>query len=171
MIKFLSKKGLLSLVPFQAISPEDPEYIWPEPYKGEIERLMGLLRQCPSYQIDKNHSHCGLRSRMLPALDYIRICIDYGIGIKVTRWKTDRATQTWITPKPTSGKGRKPFRVGDELDVPCFDFAKAKPAIELAANTFNADHLAKTLFTAKRWIWTPEQENDNPRLLTPSLKF
>jgi hypothetical protein len=56
MVKFLTKKGLLSLVPFQSGSTEDLEYIWPEAYNGDVDYLIGLLRQCPSYQIDHNHN-------------------------------------------------------------------------------------------------------------------
>jgi hypothetical protein len=54
MIKFLTKKNLLSLVPFQ----ENPDYIWPEAYNGDVDYLISILRQCPSYQIDHNHAHC-----------------------------------------------------------------------------------------------------------------
>ena len=28
-------------------------------YQGDIERLIDALRQCPEYQIDANHKHCG----------------------------------------------------------------------------------------------------------------
>jgi hypothetical protein len=171
MIKFLTKKGLLSLIPFQATSPEDSDYIWPEPYAGDIENLIGLLRQCPSYQIDKNHGHCGLRSKILPPLDYIRDCIDTGVGIKVMRWRSDRAAHTWIAPEPTTGKGRKPFIVGGEDNMKTFDFTKSKSAMEMGANSFNVDQSAKSMFTAEKWIWTPEKEEENPRLVKTWPKF
>jgi hypothetical protein len=171
MIKFLTRKGLLSLIPFQAVPPEDPDYVWPEPYTGDIEHLIGLLRQCPSYQLDKNHSHCGLRTRILPALEYIRDCIDTGIGIKVMRWRADRAAHSWIFPKPTAGRERKPFVIGDEEDVQTFDFAKSRSGMELGANSFNADSSAKNMFTAKKWVWTPDREEEIPRSSRPSLKF
>jgi hypothetical protein len=64
MVKFLTKKGLLSLVPFQSVSPEDSDYIWPEAYSGDVDYLINMLRQCPSYQIDHNHGRCG-KSRCL----------------------------------------------------------------------------------------------------------
>lgn len=83
MIKFLTKKQLLHLVPLQAVSPEDDEYIWPEAYMGDVDALIGILRQCPSYQIDKNHTHCGLRSKILPCLDYVKSCVDSGLGVRL----------------------------------------------------------------------------------------
>ena len=179
MIKFLTKKGLLSLIPFQAVSPDDPNYIWPDAYMGDIENLIGLLRQCPSYQIDKNHSHCGLRSKILPALEYIRDCIDAGIGIKVARWKMDRSSQTWIIPKSSNANGnrRKPFTVGDhavgEESARSFEFTTARSEMEFGANMFNADKSAKKLFTAERWTWTFEKEQESTSLpkTSPSLRF
>lgn len=107
MIKFLAKKELLFLVPFQSVSPEDPDYIWPQAYTSDIDHLIGLLRQCPPYQIDHNHSHCGLRVRILPALDYIKDCIEAGIGINPLRWKADRATQTWTIDRSSKEKARR----------------------------------------------------------------
>jgi hypothetical protein len=171
MVKFLTRKELLSLIPFQAVPPDDPEYVWPDPYTGDIEHLIGLLRQCPSYQLDKNHSHCGLRSRILPALEYIRDCIDTGIGIKVMRWRADRPSQTWLTAKPTTGRGRKPFAVGDEENIKTFDFTKSRSGMELGPNSFNADKSAQSLFTAKKWIWTQELVEENTRPSRPTLKY
>jgi hypothetical protein len=178
MIKFLTKKDLLSLIPFQAASPEDHDSLWPEAYTGDIENIIGLLRQCPSYQIDKNHSHCGLRTRMLPSLEYIRDCMDTGIGIKVMRWKTDRASQTWIPSKPTTnGNGRRPFTVGGEAvgedSARTFDFTKSRSDIEFGASSLNVDKSAKSMFTADRWNWTAEKDGEGSRPLrtSPSLKF
>jgi hypothetical protein len=172
MIKFMSKKDLLSLVPFQAVSPEDPDYIWPDAYSGDVEHLIGLLRQIPEYQIDKNHNHCGVRVKILPALRYIKDCMDTGIGIKVMLWKSDRAIQTWISSKPTHGKGRKPFVVAGEAvgeQGGFFDFTNVGP-MELGANAFNTDKTAKTLFTADRRKWTLEKGEESTRLKS-SLKF
>jgi hypothetical protein len=179
MIKFLTKKSLLSLIPFQCVPLEDPDYIWPDAYMGDIENLIGLLRQCPSYQIDKNHSHCGLRSKILPALEYIRDCVDTGISIKVTRWKSDRSSQTWIMPKTSNANGnrRKPFTVGGEAvgeeSARSFDFTKARSEMEFGANTFNVDKSAKKLFASEKWVWTVEREEESTRLpkSSPSLRF
>jgi hypothetical protein len=176
MIKFLTKKGLLSLIPFQAVSPEDPEYVWPESWDGDIEHLMGILRQCPSYQIDKNHAHCGLRSKLLPRLAAIQSCIDTGVGIKLMRWKIDRAAETWIIPTRTSERGRKPFMVGSEMEEDnsrSFDFTKSRSSMELGASGLNVDRLARALFTAQKWIWTNEGEEENLSGNTSktSLKF
>jgi hypothetical protein len=171
MVKFLSKKGLLFLVPFQAASPDDPDYEWPEAYSGDIDNLLALLRQCPSYQIDKNHAHCGLRTKILPIIEYIKDCIDTGVGIKAQRWNTDRPTQTWVPPKVTRSQ---PFTVGnrstDEETSKTFEFSTARSGVEFGG--LNVDKSAKHMFTANQWIWVSDEEGTLrlPRT-TPSLKY
>jgi hypothetical protein len=171
-IKFLSKKGLLFLIPFQTASPEDPDYIWPEAYTGDIDNLIGLLRQFPPYQLDTNHHHCGLRVRILPALDYIKDCFDV-IGINPMRWKTDRAMQTWIATKSPKENERRPFVVGGEAigqEVKSFDFTKAKSMLQFGSSSLDTDKSAKQLFTAGSWIWQAKDE-ESSRLLKTSLRW
>jgi hypothetical protein len=181
MIKFLTKKDLLSLIPFQTASPYDPDYIWPEAYSGDIENIIGLLRQCPSYQIDKNHGHCGLRSRILPMLEYVKDLMDGGVGIRVLRWKTDWGGQTWVMDERRNerkeGSERRPFVVGGEAvggndKSRSFDFMKDRGIMEFGGNSMKVDKAAKTLFTAEKWRWTAEKEDDGMRLpkTSPSLR-
>jgi hypothetical protein len=165
MVKFLTKKGLLSLVPFQAVSPDDPEYIWPEAYTGDIEYLIGVLRQCPSYQIDKHHSHCGLRTKLLPALDYIKSCMDTGVGIKLARSTTGPSFESWIPAQTPTLK--RPFWVGtgegEDVDISGkgngkqFQFSQAKPRAALGS-AGGAEKTSKTLFLAEKWNWVTEPE-------------
>jgi hypothetical protein len=183
MIKFLTKKNLLSLIPFQAASPYDADYVWPEAYSGNIESIIASLRQCPSYQIDKNHGHCGLRSRLLPMLDYVKILTDGSVGIRISTWKKDRAAQSWIIGKKgkESRSERRPFVVGGEAvgedDQPrVFDFTQLSSSSlmwnEKSLNS-NYDTAAKNLFTAQKWCWTAETEADGRGLPknSPSWKF
>ncbi|TVY58316.1 hypothetical protein LCER1_G000514 [Lachnellula cervina] len=180
MIKFLTKKDLLSLVPFQAVSPEDHDYIWPDAYSGDIENLIGLLRQCPSYQINQYHSYCGLRTKLLPALDYIKNCIETGVGIKFGRSKTDWVNDSWSTSSSTASK-KKAFWVGggngDEVDVAggkpnTFDFSSVKSRAAWGSNDLGADKSAKALFTAEKWSWIREQESENRMLKsTPRMGY
>ena len=178
MIKFLTKKSLVSLIPFQAASPYDADYIWPEAYAGDIENIIGLLRQCPNYQIDKNHGHCGLRSRILPSLEYIKDCVDTGVGIKIARWRSDRVGQTWVAERKGKGKGRRPFLVSGEAVSEedrgrSFDFTKDRGSMEFGGSSMNVDKAAKAMFTAEKWCWTSEREDEGVKLpkTSPSLKF
>lgn len=165
MVKFLTKKGLLNLVPFQAVSPDDPEYIWPEAYTGDIDYLIGLLRQCPSYQIDKHHSHCGLRTKLLPALDYIKSCMDTGLGIKLARSSTGPPFESWIPVEAPSQK--RSFWVGtgegEDLDTSgkakVFHFSQARPRAALGS-AGGAEKFSKALFLAEKWDWVTEAEGN-----------
>ncbi|KAH8812020.1 hypothetical protein F5884DRAFT_299568 [Xylogone sp. PMI_703] len=177
MIKFFTNKDILSLVPVSATNPEDPNYVWPDAYSGDIEGLIGIMRQCPGYQIDKNHSHCGLRTRILPALDYIQNCIDAGIGIQALKWKTDRPSQTWVREKVAKGNRKKAFVVGDKavgLDKQVFEFkGRSARGNDLRFNSMGSDKLARELFTADSWNWSATGEEDPIRLpkTSPSLRF
>lgn len=165
MIKFLGKKELLSLVPFQAVSPEDSDYFWPDAYHGDIENLIGLLRQCPSYQINQHHSHCGLRTKLLPALDHIKGCIETGVGVKYRGSKRDWVNDAWLQKSSVATK--KAFWVdgedGEEVDAAgvntnVFEFASIKPRSPVA-HELGAERAAKALFTAANWNWIREQDS------------
>ncbi|CAD6439867.1 57ef8ea7-b8c8-4c50-9bd9-81113f3f826a [Sclerotinia trifoliorum] len=178
MVKFLTKKNLLSLIPFQAVSPDDPEFLWPKAYDGDAEQLITLLRQCPSYQIDKNHGHCGLRSKLLPALDYIKECMDAGIGIKVQLWKTERSTQTWIpSPSANNGNAKKAFvvggmAVGEEREGKFFDFKSlSRDDLTLGARSLGVEKAAKKLFLAEKWDWVREVETEKEKEMMSKSSF
>ncbi|KAI9051427.1 hypothetical protein LZ554_004473 [Drepanopeziza brunnea f. sp. 'monogermtubi'] len=168
MIKFLTKKDLLSLVSFQAASPYDADYIWPEAYIGDIELLINILRQCPQYQIDSNHGHCGLRTKILPALDFIRTCIDTGLGIRLSRSKSGGPLfESWIPPQEVKKKAVWVGSENEEVDV-----AGEKPKVwnfglqgrvnmGLGAGG-EVDRSPRGLFTSEKWNWVTEQDS-NPR--------
>ena len=181
MIKFLTRKKLLSLIPFQAASPYDPEYIWPEAYSGDIiEDILRKLKECPSYQIDKNHSHCGLRARIQPGLEYIQYLTEGAIGLGAVRWKTDRVLETWAVEKKRGRDGKKSFVVAGEPvgedERGRFDFVEVQRRIERRGMVVSIDVAAKDLFTAEKWIWTMESDDGDGGVRfsaksTPSLKF
>jgi hypothetical protein len=92
-----------------------------EPFYDNIERILERLRQCPAYQIDKNHSHCGLRTRLAPLLNqlepYILIGNTNDVGICGECWQAHRSRYAWSEAKrpllwrspvvsATSGKAR-----------------------------------------------------------------
>jgi hypothetical protein len=118
----------------------DEEY--PEGYGGDIENLITVLRQCPSYQLDKNHGHCGLRTRVIPALDYIQTFLSSNIGLSSRGWRTDRKANSW-----TMMKDGEPFRFTRSVS--------GDPRLKMEGSLI-ADRYAKALFTAGRWDWSPE---------------
>ncbi|EME85519.1 uncharacterized protein MYCFIDRAFT_98467, partial [Pseudocercospora fijiensis CIRAD86] len=63
MVRFFARIGTLRVqgTIFDTAEP-------PAPYAGDIFALIESMRQVSEYQIDKFHSHCGFRTRLLPIL-------------------------------------------------------------------------------------------------------
>lgn len=92
MTRFFSRIG--SLRPQSIIYPSGTS-LNPEPHQGNISDLITAMRQCPSYQIDRNHAHCGIRTRLIPALDPIQGLIATEAGICRSCWRDDRGVYRW----------------------------------------------------------------------------
>lgn len=76
----------------------------PTYYSGDVDRLLMSFRQCANYQVDSNHSHCGLRSRLLPLLDLVQnqLSLDTGsldVGICAECWNHHRTEYAWSSAK------------------------------------------------------------------------
>lgn len=171
MVRFLSKKNLLFLVSFQAPFPDESDnYKWPEAYTSDIRDLIGILRQCPSYQLDRNHRHCGFRSQLLPALDFITTCIEVGLGIKIIHEKgpkPDSNFDSW-KPSPVDPKFKSVWVIADGKKIDC---ASDKPTEEFHFSLHKSKMAwgigqagVKELFTAKSWNWATEPDIDIGRL-------
>ncbi|CCU81750.1 hypothetical protein BGHDH14_bgh04275 [Blumeria hordei DH14] len=170
MVKFLSRKNLIFLVSFLPELHEDSNLKWLEAYTGEIDFLIEELRQCPSYQLDRNHTHCGLRTRLLPALDYIKTCMDTGLGISLTHTRAAHSRSrfmSWQSPSPTTQPTRPTWidTNNQNMSLPgedsrCFRFALVKS--QLALGVKNSDPVE--LFTAQSWDWNTDCKISNERL-------
>jgi hypothetical protein len=70
----------------------------------DITALLASLKQCPDYQIDSNHTGCGIRRRFLPALDCIERFVGDGrglLGISLRLWDRDIDKSTSSSAKPS----------------------------------------------------------------------
>lgn len=94
MIRFFTRSGTLQLqgAIFDTSEP-------PMPFEGDVFNLVDLLRQVPEYQIDRNHSHCGIRTRLIPLLDLITESL-YCIGVCSECWSQNRVEYAWMERKP-----------------------------------------------------------------------
>lgn len=76
----------------------------------DIPSITALLRQIPDYQIDPNHTGCGIRRRLLPALDCIDGFIGHRrapVGLKEIRcWKRDDYHRHNNNPDSWKDRGR-----------------------------------------------------------------
>ncbi|KAJ9133542.1 Hydroxyproline-rich glycoprotein [Pleurostoma richardsiae] len=146
MVKFLSNKELLFFVDFSPCSLESVK----DYSTVEIGHILSVLKQCPSYQIDKNHTNCGLRTRILPILEYIQAMLSSNsISIARSAWKNNRAETSWI-----------PVEDGDYRDAKekVFRFTRSLSGDQRLRyeGAMAADRMARQLFTASSWDWTPE---------------
>ncbi len=67
---------------------------------GDIRPLIGSLHQCPAYQVDSNHSHCGPKKQFMLGLDFIQFCLqDQHIGICLECWENPKLARTWSESK------------------------------------------------------------------------
>ena len=103
-------------------------------YEGDITDLIAQLKECPTYQVDNNHSHCGVRQRMAPLLNWLMP--KEHVGICLQCWNDDRLQESWLE-NPTGGKWTKP--PGDPKRRTTCDDHKA----------------TKAMYTAAERNWTP----------------
>ncbi|KAI0513110.1 hypothetical protein F5B22DRAFT_612303 [Xylaria bambusicola] len=161
MFKFLANKGLLFLVDF---SPGSLDVI-ADTALLPVDHILSTLRQCPAYQIDKNHTNCGLRTRLLPILDFIQALLSANsIPISRAAWKNGRAAHAWM-PADVDGKAdgvEKPFR---------FTRALAADQRLRFENAMGADKFARDVFTATSWDWTAEEQGQDHVSTTPRWSF
>ncbi len=146
MVKFLASKDLLFLVDFSPASLDSVR-----DYSAmDVNHVLTIMRQCPSYQIDPHHTNCGLRTRLLPVLDYIQSMLSSNIvGVVHRSWGNDRAASTWVSDSQgdDAEDGRTEFRFTRSLS------GDQRLRFEGAMAT---DRMARRLFTATEWDWTPE---------------
>lgn len=149
MLKFFLAKNLLFLVDF---SPTSLDAV-PDTAMVDIEELLSTLQQCPSYQVDKNHTNCGLRVRVEPILVYMRSMLSANvIAVPHADWKRRRAEVSWATSKQ-NGSARD-----DDSPDRTFAFTRAIANDQRLRyeGALYVDKMAKAMFTAEAWDWTPE---------------
>ncbi|KAI3400010.1 hypothetical protein diail_4844 [Diaporthe ilicicola] len=171
MVKFFAAKNLLFLVNF---SPSSLDSI-KDFAAVDVSSILAALRQSPHYQIDKNHTNCGLRSKITPTLEYVQVMLSSNVvGVNLQSWKKEPKAATWIA---ASGDGAgadrgKPGRkkdfvvgaIGEEGRGPVkskvFRFTRSLAQDQRLRydGAMAADRMALELFMAEEWDWTPEDD-------------
>ncbi|KAK5163510.1 uncharacterized protein LTR77_010692 [Saxophila tyrrhenica] len=93
MVRFFTRIGTVQLQG-TLIDVADP----PEPHAGDLINLLDTLRQVPEYQIDKFHSHCGIRTRLVPMLDLLQRAIPHA-AVCGECWEANRTDLAWLGAK------------------------------------------------------------------------
>lgn len=119
MVRFFLRAGTLRLENV-IIPPEDDP---PAPYDGDIQMLLDRLKQIPEYQVDRNHSHCGIRTRVVPYADLIQASL-LQAGICGECWAEDRHALSWLQAKrPLT------WRKADRLNLRVQDHARRHTSV------------------------------------------
>ncbi|KAF4470011.1 hypothetical protein FALBO_3092 [Fusarium albosuccineum] len=148
MLKFFMNKNLLFLVDY---SPASLNTV-PDTAMVEVEELLSTLQQCPSYQVDKYHTNCGLRVRLEPIVGYMRSMLSANVvAIPYSDWKKRRADVSWLAQRdaPPSDRDAPPKAFA-------FTRALANDQRLRYEGALYVDRMAKAMFTAEEWDWTPE---------------
>ncbi|KAK4228990.1 hypothetical protein QBC38DRAFT_133607 [Podospora fimiseda] len=136
MIRFFSSKGLLFLVDG---SPSSLDAI-KDFATVDINHIIAIYKQCPSYQIDKNHTNCGLRTQMAPILRFMEArLLSSAVAISRNDWATNRQSASWSSIKTEKGLECL-WRRDQRLE---YD------------GIMGAGSMTRDLFTADKWDWTP----------------
>ncbi|KAK3344122.1 hypothetical protein B0T25DRAFT_318486 [Lasiosphaeria hispida] len=146
MIKFFTSRNLLFLVDF---SPGSLNNTVQDYATVEINNLISVLKQVPGYQIDKNHTNCGLRTLMVPIMDFIQaMLLTSAVSISSTDWRRSRDTISWISSEEPGERKEKVFR---------FTRSMASDQRLRHEGMMVGNRMAVSLFTADRWDWAPEE--------------
>ncbi|EGO57066.1 hypothetical protein NEUTE1DRAFT_84745 [Neurospora tetrasperma FGSC 2508] len=173
MIRFLCTKGLFALVDF---SPPSFDRAITQ-YDGgenplaknndlggistmEINHFVAILRQCPSYQIDRHHTNCGLRTRMLPVLDYVQAMLNSEVVlVKRADWEKRREEVSWVSLVERRQEEGEDGGRGEKGKNRVFRFTRtlaADPRMRYNS-TLGTSKMAMELFLADEWDWTAEE--------------
>ncbi|ETS77583.1 hypothetical protein PFICI_11457 [Pestalotiopsis fici W106-1] len=146
-IKFLSTKNLFFLVDF---SPSSLNLI-ADTSLLQVDTILATLRQCPGYQIDKHHTNCGLRTRMIPILDFIKALLSTSsLPLSRLSWRNDRKRAAWL-PSEEDMEGIT------STDRP-FHFTRGMQSDQRLRfeHAMGAEKFARDVFTATSWNWSTE---------------
>jgi hypothetical protein len=135
----------------------------------DAEDILTTLKQLPGYQVDKHHTNCGPRVRVDPIIDYIRAMLSATIvSIPCAEWQRRRADVSWVIARDRRHRGdddhgRRGFGTREEEKEKkkgggtfAFTRAMANDQRLKVSGLVHADSLARDLFTADSWHWTPE---------------
>lgn len=142
LVRFLCAKNLAFVVDF---GPDSLDAL-PDTSGLDVETVVAALRTCPAYQVDKHHSNCGPRLRIDPVLDYLGAALSGGaLAIPLADWRRRRADVSWAAAAEA-----------EEGGTFAFTRALANDQRLRYDGAMYADAMARRLFTARAWDWTPE---------------
>jgi len=136
MLRFFTRKGTVRL---QSLISETTNEYTPS-YSGSISALLASLRDCPTYQIDGHHSHCGLRTRFMPPLDHVTAMLASAeqVSVCMSCWRKHRSEHSW-----------------QERTLKVWHFRSDLSWLAIASECGSRHNLGRDMFTAEKRDWTP----------------
>ncbi|KAK4122898.1 hypothetical protein N657DRAFT_691341 [Parathielavia appendiculata] len=167
MVKFLTSRGLLFLTDFSSSSSSSDSH--PRSVNAshdfattDIGHVLATLKQVPAYQVDKHHTNCGLRTRVLPVLEFVQAMLAAGV-VAVSRqaWIKDREATSWVYEAEAGECEREQGNRNEEARK-VFRFTRGMATDQRLRyeGTLAVDRMARALFTASEWDWTAEEKED-----------
>lgn len=159
MVKFLVARDLIFLGDFASSSASSS--LAHDYATVDVVSILATLKQVPSYQIDKNHTNCGLRTRILPILEYIQAMLSAGVvSVPRERWWKGREEVAWCDLEGTYDEGEG--KGGAEKKKRVFAWTRGMATDQRLRyeGALAADRMAKALFMADEWDWTAEDKED-----------
>lgn len=185
MVKLLVSKSLLFLTSFSSSSLDEIKDF----AAVDVNSILAALKQCPNYQVDRHHTNCGLRTRIMPILEYVGSMLSANVvQVALVGWKKDRKQTSWVKTEDGEDGSRakldkkRDFVVANGFeDSKCdrngriFRFTRSVASDQRLRyeGTMAADRMARELFTADEWDWTPDdldkvdQADDSRHLSMP----
>ncbi|OXV07843.1 hypothetical protein Egran_04394 [Elaphomyces granulatus] len=122
---------------------------------GDILAIIASLRQVPDYQIDSNHTGCGIRRRLLPALDCIEgfLCDSRGLlGLVLRVWKSSsRQMNSWMGRSLRRAEAVD-LRYSKIVSIRGTPWHSLFPGPPLPPTTWHEDE-ARLFFTSRKRNW------------------
>ncbi|GAB7359878.1 hypothetical protein MBLNU230_g7406t1 [Neophaeotheca triangularis] len=94
ILRFFTR--IQSLAVHGTITGETPEER--EPYASSLNDLLDTLKQIPEYQIDRHHTHCGIRTHFVPLVGLIEKAL-LNIGVCADCWRVSGRESLWLHRK------------------------------------------------------------------------
>ncbi|KAK4453699.1 hypothetical protein QBC34DRAFT_191383 [Podospora aff. communis PSN243] len=146
MMKFFLSHNLISLMDFSPSSLEETP-LQDHFATVDVHAIVNLLKQVGGYQIDKHHTNCGLRTRITPVMMYVGTMLSSNVvAIQRAAWKKQRDVTSWVSERE------------GQVEEKVFRFTRSLLGDQRLRyeGAMAADRMARSLFTAGRWDWSPE---------------
>lgn len=129
--------------PSQATTPSGPP--------NDITAIIASIKQFPDYQIDSNHTGCGVRRRIIPALDCIERFVGDGRGLLGVILRPGDGGHK--LPLAASSWANRSLRRAQSVDIRLSKISAIRYTTPGSARPTSQEEDVRLFFTAKKRHW------------------